>query len=281
MAELFTNPSQRYLRVRRGPVVFGNVLYQPKGICGPRVQRDYQLVVIHTGSLQLHLDNEIIVVQEDHAVLLGPGHREHFLFAADTQTYHSWCAVEPKFVPLALRRKLQHFRGPVPFLGRMAMLLELGKNASVSATDRDDELENGCYLYLALALMADVAMAARKGRVVENYAEAVLSRMEQFIARQYAKPLVLADIATASGVSPQHLLKLCRLNGKPTPTQRLYKKRLESAADLLLNTGSPIGEIASRCGFVNIYHFSRKFKEAYRRSPLIWRKALWKAKEQR
>jgi transcriptional regulator GlxA family with amidase domain len=105
--------------------------------------------------------------------------------------------------------------------------------------------------------------------------------MDHFIADQYTQPLTLGDIARAAGVSRQHLLKLCWKSGKPTPMQQLYNKRLEIAADLLLQTGSSVGEIAERCGFVNVFHFSRKFKEAYHRSPLTWRNSLWKMAEQR
>ncbi|HEU5406580.1 MAG TPA: AraC family transcriptional regulator [Nitrospira sp.] len=266
--------------MRRGAVVFGNVLYQPGGICGPRTQHDYQLVVIHRGSLRLKLDQEIIQVSENHGILLCPGHQEHFSFATDCETYHSWCAIEPRAVPVVLRRQFQKFRGPIPFLGRMATLLDMGKTTPLLSKDKDEELEDGFYQGLALALMSDFAITVRKGRVILNSADSVFSRMNHFIADQYAQPLTLGDIARASGVSRQHLHKICRISGMSTPMQQLYNKRLEIAADLLLHTGFSVGEIADQCGFVNVFHFSRRFKETYRRSPLVWRNALWKTTEQ-
>src|SRR5487761_1292934 len=116
MSERLKHLSPDNLRMRRGAVVFGDVLYQPGGICGPRTQHDYQLVVIHKGSLQLKLDREIIQIPESHGILLSPGHHEHFLFATDSETYHSWCAIEPRAVPMALRTQFQKLRGPIPFL---------------------------------------------------------------------------------------------------------------------------------------------------------------------
>lgn len=280
MAERLEHSSKYRLRVRRGPVFFGDVLYPPGGTCGPRVQHDYQLVVIHEGSLQLKLDQEIIHVPESHGILLSPNHHEHFLFASDQETNHSWCAVAPRAVPVALHRPFRKFRGPIPFPGGMAALLDKPRKTPLLSNDKDEALENGLYLGLALAIMSDFAMAVRKGGLVADSADSTLFRMGHFIADQYTQPLTLSDIARAAGVSRQHLLKLCRKSGKPTPMQQLYNKRLEIAADLLLQTGSSVGEIAERCGFVNVFHFSRKFKEAYHRSPLAWRNSLWKMAEQ-
>ncbi|HEY3767876.1 MAG TPA: AraC family transcriptional regulator [Candidatus Angelobacter sp.] len=275
MADRLNYPLQENLRTRCGSVVFGSVLYQPGGVCGPRMQHDYQLVIIHKGSLHLKLDQEIIQVPEGYGVLLTPGHHEHFIFATDTETYHSWCAIEPNAVPVALRNQFKRLRGPIHFLGRMAILLDVGRKASLSLKDQDEALGSAFFLGLALAIMCDFAVTVRKGCFIANSTDAVLSRMDHFIASQYAKHLSLDDIARASGASRQYLLKLCRINKKPTPMRQLYNKRLGTAADLLLHTGFSVGEIADRCGFVNVFHFSRKFKETYRCSPLAWRNSFW------
>lgn len=40
-------------RVNRGPVTFGDVVYEPGGIFGPRVQRDFQMVILHSGCMSM------------------------------------------------------------------------------------------------------------------------------------------------------------------------------------------------------------------------------------
>jgi AraC-like DNA-binding protein len=99
--------------------------------------------------------------------------------------------------------------------------------------------------------------------------------MERFIAESYAQSITLNEIARAAGASRQHLLKLCRMSGKPTPTVQLYARRLEAAADLLVHTGFSVAQIAEQCGFPNQFHFSRKFKQAFGRSPSKWRDHVW------
>lgn len=260
--------------MRRGATVIGDILYAPGGACGPRFQHDYQLVVLHRGDLNLLLDDEQIHVPAGHGILLTPGHREHFLFSRDQETHHSWCAVAPKAIPAALRREMQTYRGPIPFAGRMLTLLEMSRRAQPSGA-AEEPVQAGFYLGLGLALLCDFVLAARSGELPDTAAETILAKMERFIWEQHARPLSLQDIARAAGISRQHLLKLCRLHGRPTPISQLYKARLETATDLLRQSGLSINDIAEKCGFVNIFHFSRKFKETYGLSPGAWRKELW------
>lgn len=267
--------SRRSLSQRRGPVVFGNVRYQPGGICGPRTQPNYQLVVLHKGALELQLDASVVRVAEGHGILLSPGHHEHFVFAADTETYHSWCAVEPHAVPARLQRQFETFHGPIPFVGKMATLLDMGQSVQWLSSGDDQGLEEGFYLGLALALLSEFAVNVRSGGGKADSSACIHSRMAHFISNHYAQQLKLADIARGIGVSRQQLLKVCRQSGLATPMRQLYRKRLEVAADLLAHTGGSVGEIADRCGFVNIFHFSRRFKEVYRCSPSVWRSKLW------
>jgi AraC-like DNA-binding protein len=275
-AEKLKNIRHENLRMRRGPTVIGDILYDPGGACGPRIQHDYQLVVVHTGYLDLLLDGQTIHVGQGHGILLSPGHHEHFIFSGDHETHHSWCAIHPKAVPAALKREFRTYRGPIPFAGRMHTLLEMSRRPQFGSPP-EEPLEAGFYLGLGLALMCDFASAVRSGNKADTAAETVLAKMEQFIWQEFARHLSLHDIARAVGVSRQHLLKLCRMHDKQTPMAQLYAARLEIATDLLRQTGLPISAVSEKCGFVSIFHFSRKFKQAYGESPAAWRRGLWHA----
>jgi AraC family transcriptional regulator of arabinose operon len=272
--------SQEYLRLRRGPVVVGDVLYKPGGSFGPRTQTDFQLVVIHHGSLRLELDRKIYEVPREHAILLSPGHREHFFFAPECETRHSWVAVAPSAMNPAMCHELTRRSAPAPFFGRMATLLEMLR----SPTPRKEAatlLQGGLTLGLALALLCEFASAAFGGSKAPHVSSVTLSRLDSYLTNAYAKPLSLKEMAQESGVSPQHLLKVCRATGRPTPMQQLYRKRLEAAAGLLLHTGLPLSHISEQCGFVNPFHFSRKYKQFWGESPLSWRQKQWKSEHAR
>lgn len=273
--EKLKNVLQENLRLKRGATEIGDILYGPGGSCGPRIQRDYQLVVVHEGSIDLLLDEQTIHVAPNCGILLCPGHREHFLFSSDSKTHHSWCAVEPKAVPKVLRSELQTRHGPIPFAGRMPRLLEMGRR-EVTTSLLDAALYESFYLGIALALMCDFAITVRGG-ASSSASAAVLAKMMEFISKNYARSLSLRDIARACGVSRQHLLKVCRSERRPTPMAQLYSARLEVASDLLRQSGLSIDAIAGKCGFVSGFHFSRRFKEASGLSPGRWRKEFWQS----
>jgi AraC-like DNA-binding protein len=273
--EKLKNVLHENLRLKRGGTEFGDIQYGPEGSCGPRIQRDYQLVVVHEGYLNLRLDEETIHVEPNQGILLCPGHREHFLFSSETETHHSWCAVEPKAVPKRLLCRLTSHLGPILFAGRMLSLLEMGRREQAISLP-EAPLYDELYLSIALALICDFAIAVHTC-ISSTVSEHLLARMTEFISKNYAESLSLQDIARAAGVSRQHLLKVCRSEGRPTPMAQLYAARLEVAADMLRQSGLSIDTIAGRCGFVSAFHFSRRFKEASGLSPGRWRKEFWQA----
>lgn len=267
--------SKTFVREQHGPVVIGDVLYARGGSFGPRLQTDYQLVVVHSGSLTLTIDREVMEVPETFGILLSPGHVESFCFARDCETRHSWIALAPDTLAPPLRLELDRLRGPVPFLGRMATLLDVARQNSEGNADFD-LIHESAYVALAVAIVYAFASTVLDATHSVASGEGVLWRLERFIAESYAQPITLHEMSRAAGASRQHLLKLCRASGRPTPTEQLYAKRLEAAGDLLLHTGFTIAQIAEQCGFSNQFHFSRKFKQFSGRSPSSWRGHWWR-----
>ena len=96
----------------RGPVMVGDVVYPAGGRFGARIQRDFQLVAIHEGELDLVLDGVEIHVARGEGILLSPGHEERFTFARRRETRHSWCTIRLEAVPHALRRMLRGMSQP-------------------------------------------------------------------------------------------------------------------------------------------------------------------------
>ena len=274
MPEILKNISRVNLRMRRGAVVFGEVIYSPGGVCGPRLQHDYQLVILHRGKLDLHLDDQRIAVAAPGGILLSPGHREHFIFSPDRESHHSWCSIDAGAIPQKLRRLLRSSCKPALADSNVETLMELGK-AIFHEGHPDAFLENTFHLNLGLALLTGFALRVHARMPVVSPGDQALARAEQFILRQFGQSLSLMDLAAAAGVSRQHLLKLFRNRHATTPTHYLYERRLGVAADQLMHTGLCIKEIAERCGFANAFHFSRKFKQAYGSSPRIWRLQKW------
>jgi len=76
-----------------GFVEFGEVIYEPGGTFGPRVQGLVQLVAVHTGEASIETDGGPVHLNPGQATLLLPGGTEFFQFSRVDHTRHSWCNI--------------------------------------------------------------------------------------------------------------------------------------------------------------------------------------------
>lgn len=93
-----------------------------------------------------------------------------------------------------------------------------------------------------------------------------------YLIVNFMKPLDLDSLADHIGVSRAHLSHEFRRAFGITPIEFLYAERLHNAARLLtVEPGTPIAEVARRCGFPDQAHFTRRFRARHRVTPTQWR----------
>jgi len=270
MAEETDRISEVRLHLSQARITLGDVVYDPGGNCGPRVQRDYQLVILHTGSLELQWDDRPYSLRPGQAILLHPAHREHFHFAPDQSTRHAWCSLQPAALPRSLKRALPISPEVRDWTPHLQNLFDIALRATRTPWN-DSPLVEQSLLHIVLHLFAE--FASESGRQSASPADERLERMRRLIVEKHDLKLDLSDLARAAGLSKQHLLKLCRERNLPSPIHQLYLLRLQIAADRLAQTGLSIKEISEQCGFENPFHFSRKFREVYGLPPKEYRKS--------
>jgi AraC-like DNA-binding protein len=266
LSEIDLDAAMRPVRVSAGEVV-----YPPGGRLGPRRQHDVQLVLVHTGSARITIDDAAAATHGEGSVaLLLPGHREHFAFADDVPTHHSWVQAGLESPPAALVARLASVP---PALPASTALTELVREAVAVARTP---------LPTAGPLLAALAAAAVWRYVGEAEARVrgpggPVDRARQHIHVNLGDPgLDLARVARAAHTTPAHLVRRFRAELQVTPMAYLWQRRVAAGIDLLVNTGLPVGDIAARCGFKSVYHFSRRVKEQAGASPTQVRESRWR-----
>jgi len=247
---------------------FGDVIYAPGGECGPRIQTDYQLVIVHLGTADVTFDDQRGVISPGSVALMLPGRREFFRFSRRHQTHHSWCAVHPGKVPSALRRRL---RGLAPVLPQSETFKHLMKAAFSIRARRTHESRHMLGV-LGLALLEEYIRMAHSGSD-DGQRESPCERARLYLEEHCAESDCLREASRAAGITPQHLIRLFRATHQQTPGRFLWQLRVERGTDLLTATGLTVAQIADQCGFKNPFHFSRMMRKMQGVSPRELRRA--------
>ena len=257
--------------VRSSRVTFGQVRYQPGGYCGPRVQRDFQLVLLYSGSCTVRVDAARRVLRVGDVYLFKPQHREHFLFDSHTPTHHFWCSVAPASLPPTLRRALDAMpdKGHPPSecfnrLVSAAFLLRTGQSpAALQVVDA-----------LAFALFSEFLNLADHATLMIRD-DACVTQALRHMEDHLGEPDCLAGAQQAARCSENALIYKFRAAVGTTPARHLWRLRTEKGLGLLAETGLSVAEIASQCGFKNPFHFSRCVRRMQGQPPREVRRRAW------
>jgi AraC-like DNA-binding protein len=249
----------------------GEVVYPPGGRLGPRWQRDIELVLLHSGSARIAVDDEPpLVLRPDSLALLLPGHRESFEFDPRVETHHSWVQLGVAgLVPERLVRAPRTLRAST----EMAQLVREAVSSARAPLPTADELVAA----LAAAALWRYAGEAEAG--ADGPADAVELARRYLDLHAGDADASLERVAGAAHVTPAHLVRRFRAELGTTPIAYLWQRRVATGVDLLTNTGLPVGEIARRAGFRSVYHFSRRVKDATGMPPTELRRRGWSQPE--
>ena len=102
-----------------------------------------------------------------------------------------------------------------------------------------------------------------------------------FIRENFDKKLSLKSLAAQFGCSPENIRKIVQRNYPGlTPGKLIVKLQMQEAMELLENTSNPIGDIAEKCGFSDVFTFSKKFRKVTGRSPREYRMSINHSQEE-
>ncbi len=95
--------------------------------------------------------------------------------------------------------------------------------------------------------------------------------VKEFVRRNYARKLTLAEIAQAVRISRNYLSHLFRRHCKQTVTEFLHRTRMKEAESLLASGERTVSQIAYLVGYQNYRDFHRNFVRYAKTSPKKFR----------
>ena len=96
---------------------------------------------------------------------------------------------------------------------------------------------------------------------------ALSEEIENYINSNYNRKMTLSDLAEHINLCPRQTERMIKKLFGMTYGALLSQKRLAVARLLLRTTSQPLDEIALSCGFYDLSHFSKAYKERYEQYP--------------
>ena len=135
--------------------------------------------------------------------------------------------------------------------------------------------------YMNLLIDTAIHIIQQTGQIIPPMADSPANQLAmqavKTIYENYFKPITLASTAKKLFVSPQYLSKVFKNRIGAGFSRFLSELRLSRSADLLIRTQRSIPEICFDCGFRNVSHFLRRFKQRFGFTPLEYRETARKA----
>ena len=102
---------------------------------------------------------------------------------------------------------------------------------------------------------------------------ALPEQIQQYIQQNYALGITLAQVAQHFNISYTYLSRLFKMQFHMPFIDYLTGVRMQQAMHLLTSTPLNVQETAARCGYDNVFHFSRAFKKRFGAAPSLYRKS--------
>ncbi len=257
---------------------FAVATYPPGASYGPRILRNWEFVWMLEGDAVYRRADQSVDAPVGSLVLCRPGATDFFRWDPGRSTRHAYFHFElngqfPSAWPA--QEDWPQVRTPSD---ETDLLRPLFRNL-MTWGNQGDPIQRQ---FIALGLLAAFITGESESGTLRDLSRPRLpepvERALAFIASQLdtapGVPLSLGEIAESAFVTPEHLCRLFKSATGSSPSETVRRARLDRSVTLLCRSNYTVAEIASLCGFASPFHFSRRFKEEFGRSPRALREAV-------
>ena len=249
----------------------------PTDVYSSKRPLDNRLFFMYSGALEILVENKTYTLTDGDALIIPSGFKYRLISDQKKATcigvnfdytMNNTSKSEPigpidakSFIP-SMQLEVVKFNDCSEFNSEVFI-----KNArSVTSKLLDLESEYSCRrlhseLVTSCILTEILTTILRMLRENDKSNETFIRIVLDYIKKNLSKPISNADIAAAFNMHPNYVSTLVKSYTGMSLHKYLLHLRIHRALDLLGCDIKNVGEIAEKCGFVDIYHFSKAFKK--------------------
>lgn len=245
--------------------------YRPTGPMPMRFWDTFALIYVLGGRARFHDETGLnLPLRAGDLLLMFPGHGYHYEIDPRQPWSEFYLHFQGPVFDLWRERKILDPAEPVYHLAPVEKWLgrfeELARSRPVRHPGH--VLKQVCRLQ---ELLADV-LCERRGRRSRHVQNLWLAQATALLDGQpVARVPNWHALAAQMGLSYDRFRKKFAACAGSTPAKYLMARRLESACTMLQDRKLGLKEIARACGFCDVFHFSKRFKQGLRLTPTEYR----------
>ncbi|GGE32161.1 AraC family transcriptional regulator [Streptococcus himalayensis] len=249
---------------------------------------DMELIYVHEGTAQFHIDNDYFNSQPGDIVLIRPnalhsihpiGNQEHFMDAInvhlDLLGFSTVDQVSLQYLQPLYHGQLDFVRVIKPHQTGYSEIRTCLLAAMEIGYYRKSyfELNLKAQLHQLLHLLFTHDYVRSKELSLEGYRkEEKIRTIIDHISEHYQEELTVAELSTLCGYSQTHFMNFFKKHLGISCMEYIIQFRLRKATELLEHSTLTILEISNQVGFNNLSNFNRQFKKYYHLTPSQYRR---------
>jgi AraC family transcriptional regulator len=151
-------------------------------------------------------------------------------------------------------------------------------DAAIAELDRAEHPAK-CRVLQAASLLREqfdsqavAAVADERGRLLTWQAR----KVREYVDGHIEGPIRVAELGALIQLSEAHFSRSFKRTFGASPHAFVIQRRLEAAAQYMLETDRCLSDIALRCGFTDQAHLCRHFRQTIGQTPAAWRRTRGK-----
>ena len=132
-------------------------------------------------------------------------------------------------------------------------------------------LKGGLYQLFAEYISRDAFVRGESRSALDTHTQDRLKAVLTYIDAHYARRLSIKELAAEAGMSEGHFSRVFKSFMRRTPVEYINLQRIRTAAALLAERRTTVGEAALEAGFDNFSYFCKLFRSVFQCTPSEYR----------